>query len=272
MTQITLIGSSHVAALKLGWEQIQSNWQDIELRFLALPGKSFRKLQINGQKHFGALTPERFKPDVRRAIETGFGASHVDLSKADAVVQIGWYLHEGEVARLLGAYSIDGLHTQPRLPRMSLPAYSAFCDALALHTLPAKPWRNWTSPQLFFVPKPRKCETCLKDPAPAYDVWRRFADLTPDGAPRLSGYSQRVSQALEAVGARLIPLPDKLHAETGLTRARFGRNAPSLSAGETYGAEDHHHMNEDYGAIALTHILDRVTAAMRQKENEHALG
>ncbi len=266
MRRLLVLGSSHTAAVKLGWEQLAQCKSDWDIVFHALPGKTFRKLQIDESRRFGALTPSGFAPEMLADIRAALGNDHIDLTTADAVVSIGWYLHEIEVVRLATAYSIDGVHPAEGQPRLSRGAWSAALDALALHTLPQDPWLGWKAPALFLLPKPRPAESCLSDRSEAYEPWRRLAAIVPYGAVLLEEYLGRARSVLADAGVHLIPLPSSVLAPSGLTFSRFARQAPKLATDDYYPETDHHHMNADYGEIVVRHMLDAIATTLEQKE------
>lgn len=124
--RITLVGNSHVAALRRGWDQ----GFDVDLQFFAANSTLYGQLELSSDKQFGMHELEKYHPRHVSFLKDHFGDVTVDLSSSDAVVLVGTGIRAKDFVRNLGRFSIDGLREIDGLPPMSRDAFDSFAPAI----------------------------------------------------------------------------------------------------------------------------------------------
>lgn len=254
MTRLTIIGSSHLGAIKNGWTQIASDYPDLEVSFFGAPADSFWAFPLTAQREFGLFDPKTVTPERLKLIETTNGRHTIDLAAADKVLLVGWRVEEIYNAQLLSSFSVDGVYPVAGRPRMSRNAYEAMCDAVIERHLPAPEWRNWTGPSLHVLAKPRMAETCVTGTASRVLPWAQLAREAP-GKAVFEPYLERFRKRCADIGVSLLLPPDSVYGASGLTRANL--SVASRKPGTTDDF-DHSHMNTAYGKEVLRAILPQL--------------
>lgn len=254
MTKLLILGSSHLGAIKMGWDQIAPEFPNLQPDFFGAPAEDFWKFEVNEAGEFGALDHARFKPDRLNKILDLQGRDRVDLTAYDVVLLVGLPFKELFFAEMLAKFSVDGLYEVKGRRRLSVAARNRFCDDVIEQNLPEKMWRNWTKARLLVIPKPRIAETCVNGDSPRMRPWKKLAEEKP-GFDTLNWFLNRTKERWADVGVEMVLPPASVYGDSGLTRADMARTATNENAANDF---DHSHMNAAYGAETLRHILPQL--------------
>lgn len=255
--KIAVVGTSHVAMIKLGWDLIRAGLPEIEMAFFSSPGKSARTRKlINMVFGYHSVVPQ---PDE---IVIGHDARTIDLGAQDAVLQVGYVTGEVELATLLDRFAIDGLPATVEKPfRLSRPAFDAFCANLAQQYLPSPEWRGWTGPRLTLQPHPNPDERCMTSPREKFQRWQTLATNAETFRVAREIYLDHFETALGQHGIALLRQPAETFAPNGLTLTSYGKGAMDLHKNVPLDEDDYVHMNADFGLLSLEHYFTKVIGA-----------
>jgi hypothetical protein len=267
MTVIAVIGTSHVGAVRQGWDALEKDYPGIELRFFAAHSGLVSQMSLNRALQFGLPTTKGIAQKTLENLMRNFGDHKIDLASVDAVLRVGWSTNESAVAQLLSDFDCDGFNTRAGRPRMSRAAFEAFADALAKKAAEKRDAKNWSRLRLYVLPVPRIADSCANSSAENHAAWRTLAQ-NGGASAGLDHYAAVARQAFGAKGMTLILPPAKVFAASGLTKAEFCRNSYRLLLNEAHQEDDHVHMNATYGEIALRTALDRILT----DSNNHTTG
>ena len=270
MTRVAIIGTSHVAALKMGWDRIAEQWPGIDVTFFAAPGKAARTQKLKGRVY----GYHRAKPAPDEIIFGYDGGRTIDLAAFDHVLRVGDTLGEAELSGILSRYAVDGIsdtgedgaHDTGKPLRLSRAAFDMACASLARASLPNAPWHDWDAPALTFLARPTPSTKCLRVDSDRYDQWRDLAARPDEYLIAREIYYAHLGHEMARVGIGLLRQPDETIAPCGLTDERFGEGAAGMVPGKALPDEDCVHMNADYGARALRAYLTPLTAQPKAAE------
>ena len=254
-TRLLIVGNSHVAALRMGWKKIEANHPDLQVTFFAANSTLFRQLEFKGMK-FGIHNTRKYKARYSKFLLETFGRLTVDMADFDAVVLVGQNTHEVDFLRQFERFSIDGIRERPGKPRLSEEAFFEFCTGIAQKRIPPSEWHHWEETRLFQLPPPVPCENCPEN-SETYAPWARYG---ADGAGLdfLNLYRDKVRELYATLGITVLSPPPDVYADNGLTKIEFGNNAGKLSGDDDYQETDFHHMNAEYGARVLAHVIEEI--------------
>jgi len=256
MTRVAIIGTSHVAALKMGWDKVADQWPGTEVTFFAAPGKAARTQKLKGRVY----GYHRAKPAPDEIIFGYDGGRTIDLAAFDHVLRVGDTLGEADLSDLLSRYAVDGISDEVKPLRMSRAAFDMACAALARASLPNPPWHDWDAPRLTFLARPTPSTKCLRIDSDRYDPWRDLAARPNEYLVAREIYYAHLTQEMAKRRIGLLRQPDETIAPCGLTDERFGDGAAGMIEGKALPDEDCVHMNAEYGALALRAYLAPLTA------------
>ncbi|MEP4981339.1 hypothetical protein [Ascidiaceihabitans sp.] len=245
MTRVAVIGTSHVAALKLAWDEIGGRYPHIEAEHFGMNRARFLKTSLRPDMTFGLPDDMRCDDATPRRLR-----GLVDLSTFDVVWHVGgWTCLQAPMRELCVDYNIDGFGTSGHAHCMSQATFHACLDAITTKAMPDKAWHNWTPGRLFFSTVPRRNEIARQDalyhtaePHCFKQVWD-----TAD---------QHLDARMSAVAIQRVPQPKCTLDAYGFTKQDFGTEKP-VSTG---GLVDTAHMNTAFGARMWDAFLARVQA------------
>lgn len=256
MSRILFIGSSHLGAVKLGYERVAADYSAHEVDFFGAPAKVFGALALTDDLKFGVTPDAKVTEAEALRIEKTFGRRTVDLRAFDTVVIIGHRIEEIVNAQVLSTHAVQGLSEAPDLPPMTEDTYLALISSYLAGHLPDPAWTRITAPRVIFVAKPRMSEGCIKGTSPRTRVWTDLVNRGIVKGPALAVYMERARTIFADRGLRLIVPPPEVLGETGLTRAEFSR-AAAPDSGVALSADDfdYSHMNAAYGEVMVRTIM-----------------
>lgn len=248
MTRLLILGSSHVAALKMAAPAFAQRFPQIDLSFFASPAPTFRVGRVNDR---GVFSPNCSSQQDIDFVQTVNGAQEVDLTAHDHVLISGFRFNLGHAAALLMQHDIlEG--TDTGRPRVCSQAFVRACidasieDEVALVTQCLGDNRNYT---LTDAPYPAETITARSaDYAPAR-VLGHFMHH-PDAQGMFDYWKQRVAQRVTGLGYGWMPQPADTVAKPFATSGPYAAAAPHLT-GDKMGWVDHRHMNADFGLRML---------------------
>lgn len=235
MTKICILGNSHVASLKQGWDQIGEHWPSINVQFFAQPGNDgLKTVRLDG--HF--LTSDH--ENAKKAFMTTHGAERLDLRSFDLFLIYG----SQSQCLMLG----DGFYSKQCI--------DATIDDLtrgtpAQHVLECL--RQVTDAPIFVGHTPLRAARTVRDRSvsPAYR-----AGL---GILNERHYAKH--------GAEMIGQPDETIVNGRSTAPKFSWGVPKLSGvltqgGERSAASDNTHMDGAFGQLWLEAFLPKLRSAV----------
>jgi hypothetical protein len=249
--KVCVIGDSHLAAMKLGWEDMQAAFPDFTLTFFGAPFPLIERLAVRN----GTIVPTQWKTEVFFRHTSG-GEARIDGSY-DRVLLCGMKF---SIWRVLGVYKhcrAEDEKSDGRLP-LSDPCYRRTLeDHLADTTCIAtfKLLREIGATPVGIVPTPFPSEESDM-------LERRYQARARGDEARVA---QHFADAAETLGRRLgfapYLAPASLLASPIATKAACAKDSVGLRLDSVPHAQDeHNHMNAAYGAAMLRGILPALAA------------
>jgi hypothetical protein len=235
--RICIIGDSHVAALKTGWDAMGDTAHDVT--FFAAPLPMLAHIAIDDGKLI-ATDPKLEAHFVR----TSGGRTAIE-DVYDAYIVCG----QG-----LGFYNAQYVYNRCRMPELepledalelTREAFEAAVDehqekSRALQTLDKL--RQITKAPLLVVAMP------IPTREGKLPIWKKL-ERNGDKRKMLEIFRESCERLAVLRGARFLPQPPETFAEDGTTRTELGRAGARLRATEV--KDDLYHMNGVYGEIVL---------------------
>ncbi|QYK43123.1 MAG: hypothetical protein KF887_08525 [Paracoccaceae bacterium] len=259
MMRIVVVGNSHAAAIRMGWDLVAAEFPEVSLTFLAAPRAVFETFAHDGKGRFGLVDPGGLTPNMRKVVESLSGAEGaaltVDPRAFDHVLIVGPEWGEFSLFAMLAHFGIDGVLDHPGAPRLSAPAFAAFCDDLVRQSLAVRMAGLLAGHRVAVMPRPRRSELGLGSDAAGEEtvVPRLPAGLDPAGVERgFDLHADRLSAALGRLGATLVRQPAATVGTRHLSRAEYSVGRKVIERrGVTTETLDTVPMNADYGALCL---------------------
>lgn len=258
MTKIQIIGNSHVAALRYGWELISAEFQSVEMNFFAAAGQTYREVSVSRDLKFGLNGFNTKVPQGWNKTREIFGVTEVDLTQADHVIFAGLQIQEHLNIALLNCVSVDGFRPSEGLTRISRNAYDEIADSFVNLALSDCLFGSFQLGSLTFIPSPRPSEAMLKPRTASDKAWTDFNKDPKYGAPEMACYFERVTLGLDRLGYKFCAPPDHVYAANGMTRAHYGVGSLRVDRNLKHPVEEYRHMNAAYGADVLRHVLTSI--------------
>jgi hypothetical protein len=258
MTRITIIGNSHVAALKVAWDAMAADHPGIEVDFFAAPGRYFRRFRLLDGLTFGLPVAAR----IDGAVLDASGRAEVDLSQADHVIWAGYFWPWDAVVGLMLDFDIDGLREIGASQVLSRAAFDAFCGDIVKKVTPPPEWLNWPWPRLILLPAPMRSADCLASRSARFRVCRLLASRPAGARETIGAFMDVFAGSMRAQGIELVAQPKETLLPNGLSAPRFSRGARRI-LDPTASTEDVTHMNAEYGKLQLREVLSRLALPER---------
>ena len=241
MTKVCVIGNSHIAALKLGWDLLVAQGQapDLAPTFFGAPSDGVRHIRAEG----GALVPKR--DDIAGHFTTMAGKDRIILDDYDLFFLVGLNISVKRILRFYKTHAWVGLKgTEGKV--LVHPGFARdFLTERYGDTLMGVTLAHLAGRKVVAMAEPFWAEW-IRGGAPetAEYGWDR-AILAGDGPALGAMFRQTVAAALP--GARFLPQPEATVAHGITTANAFNKDASRLISGEG-GGTDAAHMNADFGA------------------------
>jgi hypothetical protein len=247
--RLCVIGNSHLAAFKLGWDQLlakkDARIAAITPTFFGAPRDGVKNLDLRE----GHLVP------TTEAVKEHFlrlsgGRAHIDPALYDGFLLVGLGASMKRTLRLYRTHRWFGVQQKADCPVVSRAFAQAFlAQGYAATRLAqvAQMLRSATDKPVFVTPEPYWAAVQADQSAKTGDYGSAKAAASGDGDRIAQMFVAAMTQAL-GPHATLIWQPDATIENGIVTRARFNKGASKFITGE--GKEsDAAHMNGDYGAV-----------------------
>jgi hypothetical protein len=246
--RILIVGNSHVAALRLGWELYKGSCQQhISLDFLAAPGSNFSRLQRGTGSSFGLLEPDSVSQKTLEVMRRVNSDLTVDLDSYDNILLVGAYFQPNQALSLLNAKenpAETGLNTsspkaepylRTRIRRIVADApQPEFCQ-------------NLRRAKVTLLLKPRQTVQAARDAGLSAMMLGTIYNL----------HAKMVAHRLSEAGIAFLAQPAASLDSSGLTLDQFSSGSKRLS-GEAHPDEDGNHMNGDFGRLCIKEYLEHL--------------
>ncbi|MDQ0820513.1 hypothetical protein QFZ79_002804 [Arthrobacter sp. V4I6] len=248
--RIGIIGNSHIAAFKLGWEEIKAEHPKIDMTFFGSPSTSMRFFRVEDN----CLLPT--SDTLRENLSwTSGGYEHIP-GGMDAYITVGMgfsFVHLMDLLknhRPLSEYD-------PSDDTQQLISESFFHRAMegtlknsnALKLI-AK-IRQISAAPMVYVPNPYGTTDVLNS-----DRYRHFHSQ-PIRDRVFDYYKAGLGEMFSEASVRVVELPDDTIANRMFTRSKYSKGSIKLKRGMSspHNGEDYSHMNAAFGATSLRDVL-----------------
>lgn len=244
MIKLCLIGNSHAAALKLGWELIKGEFSDLEVTIFAAPGDQMGDLRVKGRR----LVPGSSK--LRKTLKTICGRGRIKEKDYDRFLVCGMKYGANTLVRLLIAHRLGHEPKDDRQP-ISLPFFERIAAA-QLRSLPSiamiENLRRITKKPIGLIVQPFCSDHAewtdakyIRQPETEQKLAEKFVSLTQD--------------IVASLDCDVFFQPEATKSSPLRTRGEFSIGSRRLSNSNPHELLDIRHMNPDYGAIVWRSIL-----------------
>jgi len=254
--RLCMIGNSHLAALKMGWE-LEPSRQDVVATWFGSPRNSLADLSL----HNGILRPSRAK--VASYLEMTSGQSNgIVLSDYDAFVIVGCGLTFTAYASVYGKHRTLDQDRKPR-PRhlISKHALHDFLRDLIERSLAvnlALKIRESTDTPIILIPSPLPARKIENDERVG-KTWRALA-RSRDRLQILEDFDAAIEEKARSMGATVFKrVPDTCD---GLIFSKNvmmdGRRIERPSEIAQHSDDDFAHMGPAYGRLVMQNLVQQV--------------
>ncbi len=251
--QLCIVGDSHVAAIKQGWDQIEANWPDVNVRFLAKAANSLSGLVARGTRITLRGAGEK------QLLEKTFGYSAIDVAEIDSFLCAGMMPSIHALVQMQTTHKL-ACQAHPAEQYVSEAAYAAayqdmFRDSLLAKVLDVL--RQAGARHGFVTLEPCRSSRLLeKQDHPIAGVYHEL--LSAGEGPVLADLLERTVSRLLPEGFSYLPPPADLTEQRLMTRREFSVGSTRLLTGQEHSENDNKHMNGAYGAALLQAALHRL--------------
>jgi hypothetical protein len=246
--KICIIGNSHIAAIALGWKQIESEYPGIQITFFGAPGTKLKELIVS-QGSLVPATTELRKIFRRMSMNTEIGDNFQYF--LICALQFGFF----RVLPLYNKYRAEGFAKDNRIP-ISDDCFGKSLDGCLRKTLAVETvlkLRQITSAPIGLIPEPLPSEGAM------------FGRI---GRSKHRGEEKSVAKFLrEASGRVARDLKIKVVSQAASTKSTalhtkriYSSGAIRLAGGLTKAHPDGelYHMNAEYGSLMLREAFARL--------------
>ncbi|ADE85332.1 hypothetical protein [Rhodobacter capsulatus] len=263
--RLCVIGNSHIAALKLGWDRLIADnvpgWEAVEPVFFGAPSDGMRHVALQGT----ALVPTRPKIASHFRQLSG-GYDRIELSRFDAFVLVGLNVSSKRILRFYKSHAWVGLAGTAGKTLVH-PAFAAAflterygTTQLVEH---ARTIAEATDRPVLALAEPHWADWARQAPEGTSDYGWDAAITAGDG-PALGQMFETAVGAALAPQAQFIAQPPQTVADGITTRGAYNKEASRLISGEG-GGTDASHMNADFGLACWDALQPALAAAYCRK-------
>lgn len=264
MPRMTVIGNSHIGALKLAWENLSALLPDWSVRFFGLAGADFRFLTLTDTRIFGLPDNHKAPPEVVAAVKKINGALTIDLAGEDVILRAGPVKLMFNLIQEIAERDVEGLLDTGCPSVLSRANFDTMCASLFNTYRPDRKWLADGMPHHIVMAIPLPSEEIARSQAAEDEVWSRFARRPGDKRPLMGAIFQAYEQDLAQYNISLVTQRMDTLATCGLTKAEHARNSRRLS-GSLHTEADYAHMNAGYGALVLQDAVAKGSAFLESR-------
>ena len=265
MTRVLVFGSSHVAAIVLGWPRVQPEFPSVSLDFLAAQQPVIDCMRRGKGDLFGLLAPGEIDPRRVALVDQMSVARTVHLDDYDHLLRVGANIGVAAIQDLLTGFIVDGLREidpPSPVPRLSAALFRALCADVVQATLAENRFERFHGSRVTVLPRPRLSELSADQGDDHVNLARSLREMPQGVRAALDVFEDICAETLAGKGLQYCRQPSETVGSFGFTRQEFSRGNVSMRADRPdMRATDLHHMNPDYGAICLRAALRLVLAA-----------
>jgi hypothetical protein len=250
--RLLLLGNSHLASLKLGWDEIADQYPGMECVFFGGPAQWTKHAVLDA----GTIKVTH-APLAKTLAQVSGGATTVMLADFDAVCVVGMYFGFGEC--LLNLRRVH-THVMPPL-RPNSQLVSRACLKQIIHdSLAGSPAFEWASmikrdhgKPVLLAPTPLSSEARLHNDPFIKPVAVQFRGYIADIFDMFKTIARGLTASNDLI---LVEQPPHTVAFTGFTKSEYSRGSIRLLGdGIAHREEDYTHMNKLYGTEMLPLIF-----------------
>lgn len=252
--KICIIGNSHLAALKLAWDQLSADNKGTELVFFGARAKAMSHMAI--QNECLIPTDENTLEDINF---TSGGLGYIDVNKFDAIFLYGLACDFNVFSIPLKNHRLNG--NNPAYKMMTSSCFTRACQDMIKESLIFKlatMVRQISDKPLFISPSPFPSETCIYDKSGKWDI---LEQVKPDGADIKKYYYNAIELVFKPLNAFILYQPNVTISEILFTKQEFSNGSIRMIKGFSsyHPKDDYAHMNKEYGIKFLTDALKKVS-------------
>ena len=254
-SRLCVIGNSHLAAVKLGWDQLASGHPGVQPRFFGSPRATLRELHWHGPVL--VCRSEQVQRNLRM---TSGGLDQIDLREFDAVLLCGLGFGLRQVAKLNLSHRHTGLAGQATAAHLvSRACFQAALRGQMEQTVAVRLGRlirEGCSLPLLLAPTPMPGEGLMQSQDEDIIRWWQPILEAGDEAALLADHEQACSTLVPPF-TRILAQPPVTLASPLTSRQIYQQGAARLAGGnnEPQPDGDVMHMNAAYGAEVLREAL-----------------
>jgi len=246
-----IIGNSHLACLKLGWENARSRHAGIDFSFFGSPGLGFQDMELAG----AALVPTN--SGLAADMQWTAGHKEIALDHYDAFVLVALQFAPTRVSQVARQFSYVDACLDPRKRLVSRACFEqAISDGLqsSIAISLSKTIRSASGRPVFLLPQPHVSAAWRETPA-----FRGGFHESPDGCwPLLASvWKDCASRIAREAGAVVLFQPQETIEDSFFTRDIYSRDSVMLAEGYSrrHPDDDFVHMNAAYGELLVEALI-----------------
>lgn len=266
MKKVCCIGTSHIGAMKGGWDEMAAQWPGVKITFFGAPNlhsneESLKHLALQGRK----IVP--VDRDVMRYYRlTSGGETDIEVDAYDAFIVLGGL----GLLQPFNLYSLYRTDEQYHDDENLLISSDCLVEALAELFRTTYAYRlttalyQLTRKPVFLVPDPRPSAGLLVSEGSSIQAWDVYIQLIKKLRARgdhvaEAKYYQAAFHAIRQPGVAIVDGPADVVVDGLFTPHEFCRESVWLQNErfETTRDDDFFHMNNRYGSRVLSEILTR---------------
>lgn len=255
MKKICIIGDSHVGAMKLGWDEISSEYPDVEIVFFAAARSGMRQLTNDGS----VLSIKKDLP--REKVEQLGEYGSIDIEDFDAILCVGMGLLIHPFVKHQREHLLPGQSTSSRTQHyVSEDAYleswiEIFEKSPLQHVLNVL--GNAKASSVFVSFKPLVSTDVSKKKDKVAKAYIELGENKKD-RDRLWSILHRGIETVLPASATFFPQPEETVLNELLTKSKYSvRSTRLMAPDEEHGIDDHKHMNASYGVAYIRNFLEQ---------------
>jgi hypothetical protein len=247
MTRICVIGNSHLAALKLGWDAIKPEFSGIDLTFFGSAGAHIRELTVADGL---LITTDRVL--LRSMQDLSGGLSQIDPGCYDRFLVCGMEFSVSQVMRVAAKFRPESHARDNRHPISDecfrLSVIGCLRESLMIQTV--EKLRQITDKPIAALPTPMRSD---EDQRPVL----RHIQTNGDDEKIAAAFTDAARHVATEFNVRLFLQPGDTLANCLQTKAVYRQGSVRLRAGLNVESAqgDYRHMNKAYGELVLRSIL-----------------
>lgn len=252
MKKLCFIGNSHLAALKLAWDDIQENHPDLDITFFGAYGNSLANIAVED----GALVPTNEKMQLEFNV-TSYDKGRITISEYDYFFLFSLNFSVNLIIPPYDEFRTDSQQDDPAKHLISDRFYKDiskdFLTQSAGYVVRQKLIEAGAA-QIFISPQPMPSEAILQNKNGA----STFRDAHDNGdLPAIVDMFEDIKAEFAEEGLAYVDQPSDTLNPNGFTKDMYSVDAIRLTIkfNKKHPPDDHFHMNTHYGAALLQKIF-----------------